>query len=141
MQHVHREHPLLFADDAVNVVLPTYATTTLIPLIDLDEEAGGTQLWENTHRTETDYEWQGEPLKIYTKAGSALTFDYRLYHGGMPCKASHNRPLVFLSYSLPWFKDTLAFESHAAIGIAPSELEQVPEEHRDIFRFARKLEE
>jgi len=59
----------------------------------------------------------------------------------MPCKADHNRPLVFLSYSLPWFKDTLAFESHSAIGIAPSELEQVPEEHRDIFRFARKLEE
>lgn len=141
MQHVHREHPLLFADDAVNVVLPTYATTTLIPLIDLDKEAGGTQLWENTHRTETDYQWQGDPLEIYTRAGSALTFDYRLYHGGMPCKASHNRPLVFLSYSLPWFKDTLAFESHAAIGISPSELEQVPEEHRDIFRFARKLEE
>lgn len=139
MQHIHREHPLLFADDDVNKALPTYAVTVIVPLIDLDEAAGGTQLWENTHKTAANYQWEGDPHVIYTRAGAALTFDYRLYHGGMPCSASHGRPLIFLSYSLPWFKDTLAFESHAAVAISKQELAAIPAEHHDMFRFANRI--
>ena len=140
MQHVHREHPLLFSADEANRNLPTYAVTVLLPLIDLDEESGGTQLWEGTHRIPGGEKWQGEPSVIYTEAGSTLTFDYRLYHGGMPCRAEHNRPMLFMSYSLPWFKDTLAFESHAALAISEQELKSIPDEHRDLFRFARRIE-
>ena len=138
-QHVHREHPLLFSDDAVNVKLPCYAVNVLMPLIDLDEQAGGTQLWPQTHLTEEEYQWEGPSTVVYTKAGSALTLDYRLYHGGMPCEADHGRPLIFLSYSLPWFTDTLAFESHAAVAISKQELEAIPEKHRDMFRFAKRI--
>lgn len=139
MQHVHREHPLLFNTDAGNANVPCYATTILIPLIDLDEEAGGTQLWEGTHTTAKDEEWEGDPHIFYTKAGSALVFDYRTYHGGMPCRASHGRPLLYFTYTMPWFHDTLAFESHAAMGISDSERMKVPEQHRDLFRFAKRI--
>jgi len=141
MQHIHREHPLLFTHDELNQQLPTYAVNMLLPLIDLDEEAGGTQIWEGTHKLRASEKWQGEPSVIYTEAGSTLTFDYRLYHGGMPCRAEHNRPMLFLSYSLPWFKDTLAFESHAAVAISQQEMLTIPEEHRDLFKFARRIEE
>lgn len=139
MQHVHREHPLLFHTDAGNANVPCYATTILIPLIDLDEEAGGTQLWEGTHTTARDESWQGDPHIFYTKAGSALVFDYRTYHGGMPCRASHGRPLLYFTYTMPWFHDTLAFESHAAMGISDGEWQAVPERHRDLFRFAKRI--
>ncbi|MCM0000238.1 MAG: phytanoyl-CoA dioxygenase family protein [Erythrobacter sp.] len=139
MQHVHREHPLLFNTDAGNANVPCYATTILIPLIDLDEEAGGTQLWEGTHMTPKSAEWQGDPLVFYTKAGSALVFDYRTFHGGMPCRASHGRPLLYFTYTMPWFHDTLAFESHAAMGLSDAERMKVPEHHRDLFRFAKRI--
>lgn len=139
MQHVHREHPLLFNTDAGNANVPCYATTILIPLIDLDEEAGGTQLWESTHTTAKHEEWSGDPHIFYTKAGSALVFDYRTYHGGMPCRASHGRPLLYFTYTMPWFHDTLAFESHAALGISDRERMSVPENHRDLFRFAKRI--
>lgn len=138
-QHIHREHPLLFSSDEVNVQLPCYAVNVLMPLIDLDEKAGGTQLWPDTHRTEENYQWQGPSRVIYTQAGSALTLDYRLYHGGMPCQADHGRPLLFLSYSLPWFQDTLAFESHANVAISDAELKEIPEQHRDMFKFAKRI--
>lgn len=138
-QHIHREHPLLFHNDAVNVQLPCYAVNVLFPLIDLDEEAGGTQVWERTHLTEEDYQWQGESTKCYTKTGSALCLDYRVYHGGMPCQATHNRPLLFLSYAMPWFTDTLAFDSHAAVAISEAELKDIPEEHREMFKFAKRI--
>ena len=139
MQHVHREHPLLFNTDAGNANVPCYATTILIPLIDLDEEAGGTQLWEGTHMTARDESWEGDPHIFYTRAGSALVFDYRTYHGGMPCRASHGRPLLYFTYTMPWFHDTLAFESHAAMGLSDDERMKVPENHRDLFRFAKKI--
>lgn len=139
MQHVHREHPLLFHSDPGNANVPCYATTILVPLIDLDEEAGGTQLWEGTHMTRRDEEYEGDPHIFYTKAGSALVFDYRTYHGGMPCRASHGRPLLYFTYTMPWFHDTLAFESHAAMGISAKERSKVPEHHRDLFRFAKQI--
>jgi tetratricopeptide (TPR) repeat protein len=139
MQHVHREHPLLFHTDPGNANVPCYATTILIPLIDLDEEAGGTQLWEGTHTTARDEEYAGDPHIFYTKAGSALVFDYRTYHGGMPCRASHGRPLLYFTYTMPWFHDTLAFESHAAMGISDTERSKVPEQHQDLFRFAKRI--
>ena len=139
MQHVHREHPLLFHSDAGNANVPCYATTILIPLIDLDEQAGGTQLWEGTHITARSQTWSGDPHIVYTKAGSALVMDYRTYHGGMPCRAAHGRPLLYFSFAMPWFHDTLAFESHAALGISDREWLNVPERHRDLFRFAKRI--
>jgi ectoine hydroxylase-related dioxygenase (phytanoyl-CoA dioxygenase family) len=139
MQHVHREHPLLFNSDAGNANVPCYASTILIPLIDLDEEAGGTQLWEGTHMTAKNASWEGDPLVFYTKAGSALVFDYRTFHGGMPCRASHGRPLLYFTYTMPWFHDTLAFESHAAMGLSDAEKMKVPENQRDLFRFAKRI--
>lgn len=141
MQHVHREHPLLFASDEANRSLPTYAVTVLVPLVDLDESMGGTQLWEGTHKLDADTKWQGDPTVCYTPAGSALVFDYRVYHGGMPCSSEGLRPLLYFTYSLPWFVDTLAFESHAALGITERELGMVDEEHRDLLRFAKRIPE
>jgi ectoine hydroxylase-related dioxygenase (phytanoyl-CoA dioxygenase family) len=139
MQHIHREHPLLFNTDPGNANVPCYATTILVPLIDLDEEAGGTQFWEGTHTGGKDDEWEGDPHIAYTRAGSALVLDYRTYHGGMPCRASHKRPLLYFTYSMPWFHDTLAFESHAAMGLSDRERMNVPEKHRDLFRFAKRI--
>ncbi len=139
MQHVHREHPLLFNDDNANANVAPYASTVLIPLIDLDEQCGGTQLWEGTHLTAKHEEWEGDPHVIYTKAGSALVFDYRLYHGGMPCNADHGRPMLYLTYSMPWFVDTMAFESHAALGLTDVERMNIADSHRDMFKFAKRI--
>ena len=110
-----------------------------MPLIDLDEQAGGTQLWEGTHTSARSETWSGDPHIVYTKAGSALVLDYRTYHGCMPCFADHGRPMLYFSYTMPWFHDTLAFESHAAMGISDGELQKVPARHRDLFRFATRI--
>jgi tetratricopeptide (TPR) repeat protein len=139
MQHVHREHPLLFNTDPGNANVPLYATTILVPLIDLDEESGGTQYWEGTHKTGKDENWKGESEVVYTPAGSALVLDYRTYHGGMPCSATHGRPLLYYTYAMPWFTDTLAFESHAALGLSDSERKNIPEKHRYLFKFAKRI--
>jgi len=141
MQHVHREHPHIFTSDEAMQGLPTYAVTVLIPLVDLDEAYGGTQLWEGSHKSGNDDSWEGDPTVVYTRAGSALVFDYRIYHGGMPCTSDKMRPVLFFSYALPWFRDTLAYESHAAFGLTKQEKQGVPEAHKGLFRFANMIAE
>jgi tetratricopeptide (TPR) repeat protein len=140
-QHVHREHPILFSDPEVNKGLPTHAVTILVPLVDLNEELGGTQLWEGTNKQPELDEPEGKPTVVYTPSGSMLVFDYLTFHGGMASSSEEIRPVLFLTYSLPWFRDSLAFESHFALGISESELAAIPSEHRDLFRFATKLPE
>jgi len=140
MQHIHREHPLLFNTDPGNANVPLYATTILVPLIDLDEESGGTQYWAGTHTTGKDDNWKGPSEVVYTKAGSALVLDYRTYHGGMPCASTHGRPLLYFTYAMPWFTDTLAFESHAALGLSDAERMNIPEKHRYLFKFSKRIE-
>jgi len=83
--------------------------------------------------------WEGQPTVVYSKAGTALVFDYRVYHGGMACSADVVRPTLFIAYSQPWFRDTLGYQSHAAAGITESERATIPEEHRDMFRFSTVL--
>jgi tetratricopeptide (TPR) repeat protein len=140
-QHIHREHPLLFTEDTYNAALPAYAVNVLIPLLDLDEQLGGTQVWEGTHRLGGDERWQGPSKVVHAQQGDALVLDYRVYHGGMPCLAGDMRPVLFITYSLPWFRDTLAFDNHDAVAISPAELAAMPESHRPFFRFARRAED
>lgn len=137
-QHVHREHPLLFIKDEHNCVLPTYAVTVLIPLVDLNASLGGTQLWPQTHKLGLDAGHEDPSTVLYAQKGDALLFDYRTFHGGMPCSAEELRVVLFITYSLPWFRDTLAFESHDALALSQEELNCIPEQYRDLFRFARK---
>lgn len=140
-QHVHREHPLLFEDVEANRGLPTHAVTILVPLVDLNEELGGTQLWEGTNKAVEIDEPEGEPTVVYTRKGSMLVFDYSTFHGGLASRSDDVRPVLFLTYSLPWFRDSMAFESHFALGITEKELDAIPAEHKDLFRFATKLAE
>lgn len=140
-QHVHREHPLLFSNDDTNVQLPLYAANLLIPLTDIDEQLGGTQVWEGTHRLRSDQTWQGPSKVIHARMGDAIALDYRTFHGGMQCVAGNLRPLLFISYSLPWFRDTLAFDLHDAVAVSPSERAAIPQPYRDFFRFARSIQD
>ena len=138
-QHVHREHPLLFTTDEANKDLPTQAVTALMPLVDLNEDFGGTQVWPGTHDLGLEDEFEGQPEIFYSKAGSVLVFDYRVYHGGMACTANEIRPTLYISYSQPWFRDTLAYDSHFALGMTKEEKDSIEEGHKDMFRFATIL--
>ena len=51
LQHVHRDHPPLFAEaGGLNAFFPPYALHVVVPLVDLTEETGTTAMWEGSHR-------------------------------------------------------------------------------------------
>ena len=115
--------------------VPPYAVTVLIPLLDLNEETGSTQIWEGSHRLGRNDEVRGQPTNADVRAGSCLAFDYRLYHGGTPTLGESPRPVLYLVYSRPWFRDSKNFFSHPPLPITEGEKAALPAKHRPLFRF------
>jgi len=82
-QRIHREHPLLFTNDQFHQRLAAYAINVLIPLVDLDEQPGGTPWCEGTHRIPAEARWQGLSKLVYAKRGDALPLPRIMKLGGV----------------------------------------------------------
>ncbi len=139
-QAIHLDHPPLFgvADDG----MPVYALTMVIPLVDLSPDRGTTAIWEGTHRGEQrfdllrrlmdspDYSDASLPM---AKQGDAYLMDYRVIHGGMANRSDEARPILYIVYSRPWFRDGFNFKSQNAVSISKKQLKKVPQRHRSLF--------
>mmetsp|Transcript_37725 Transcript_37725/g.82835 ORF Transcript_37725/g.82835 Transcript_37725/m.82835 type:complete len:364 (+) Transcript_37725:120-1211(+) len=87
-----------------------YAICLFIPLIDLNNEVGYTQLWPGSHR-HRDLVGFGKVAEIAEAtfdgkclAGDAVWYDYRLLHRGMPNSSSDVvRPVVQLIFKRKWY--------------------------------------
>lgn len=139
-QAIHLDHPPLFgvADDE----LPVYALTMVIPLIDLTPATGTTAIWEGSHRgaerfdllrrlmDSPDFSDASLPM---AKQGDAYLMDYRVIHGGMANRSDVARPILYIVYSRPWFRDGFNFKSQNAVSISKKQLKKVPKQHRSLF--------
>ncbi len=140
MQHIHRDHPALFAEAGrLSDILPPYALTVVVPLVDLDEETGTTALWEGSHRaTPTGHEENGgaqsallvEASLPWSKLGDCYFMDYRLLHAGTANNSSRPRPILYLVYSRIWFQDRKNFKKQAPLQMSQAEYERIPEDLR-----------
>ena len=69
---------------------PPYALCVFVPLIDLDQSTGFTQFWPGSHVTDkllgfgAAAEVLGGTVDGVCTAGSAIVYDYRTMHRGMP---------------------------------------------------------
>jgi len=137
VQHVHRDHPQLFAEaGGLNAFFPPYALNVAIPLIDLDEETGTTAVWEGSHRIksraeETRYSKpEMEALKgavlPWPKRGDAYLVDYRLRHTGTANTSDQPRPIIYIVFSRRWFDDRKNFDMQSPLLINRNEQERIP---------------
>ncbi len=134
-QHVHRDQSLLFMEaEKLSLLLPPYALSLAIPLVDLTERCGGTQVWVGSHLKEPNVlENFVNRQTLYSELGDAFLLDYRVIHGGMPNHGAVPRPILYLVYSRRWFRDLENFKKHPPLRVAQEELEQVPESLRELF--------
>jgi hypothetical protein len=118
-QFVHRDSPSLSGDYEVDAKLPPYALTTLIPLVDANEETGSTRVWLGSHH-------QGDPEKGQTLPsdspnvdfGSLLMTDSRVLHCGSPNVSSKVRPLLYNTYHRNWFRDYSGYSRRQSVSIS-----------------------
>jgi len=138
-QHIHRDNPLIFGKECVYEggnacvpLLPPYAITVAIPLIPADESTGTTRVWLGSHLVEGHE--GGQAIDPYMNLGDCLFFDYRVKHCGLPNKSEQIRPLVYLTYHRPWFRDVVGnYSETGLINISPEEYKKIPTQHIKLF--------
>lgn len=142
-QAIHLDHPPLFGlQESVNE-LPVWATTLVVPLVELNDEIGPTAIWPRTHTSPDrierleqlmatpDYSLAERPN---TQLGDAYLMDYRLIHGGLANLSQQVRPILYLVYGRPWFRDGFNFSAQAAFSISKKQRKKVPKRWQGLFR-------
>ena len=117
--HTDGEH--LFGPEVPT--LPPHVLNVFVPLVDITPEIGGTELCPGSHHLTRGvpeiYEqssehlktigWRGNPLALEIPAGSVLLFDYRLLHRALANRTDRLRPILYLTFAKPWFRDVHNF--------------------------------
>ncbi len=117
-QHVHMDHHLLFEGAVLSRALPPYAATLAIPLIDLSPPTGGTRVWIGSHRKLPGFIGRrAGGVVLRPQRTDAYLMDYRLLHGGTANTSALARPVMYMAYSRPWFRDAANFVRHPPIRI------------------------
>jgi ectoine hydroxylase-related dioxygenase (phytanoyl-CoA dioxygenase family) len=132
-QHEHRDGPLLFGGLDLERGLPPHAITVAVPLVDLDEHTGTTRVWPGSHRTWNSSVGDRSSEDPIVDAGSALLWDYRLRHGGLPNRSSRPRPLLYLTYARPWFEDVPNYSKQEPLIMSARQRRRVPVECTSLF--------
>jgi len=91
---------------------PPYAICVFLPLIDLNPERGFTQFWPGTHAYDGLLGFGGvgplvgAAVDATVDAGSAVLYDYRLMHRGMPNRSQEERPILQFIYNHKDYTET-----------------------------------
>lgn len=147
-QPVHFDFPPLFESEELCASLPPYAITLVVPLVDLNESTGSTAVWEGSHRRVGSRQQLSELADSgdFTEAslptpkmGEVFLMDFRLIHAGTANQSEHPRPILYIVYSRPWFREELNFSEQPPINLSQSQLLKVPKKHRHLFAAARPM--
>lgn len=100
-QRWHADTPHLFHQH-----LPPHVLSVLVPLSDVTEALGPTEFRLGSHGYGNLQGPDGGPgVAPCPKAGSVLIYDYRIEHRGLANCAESPRPLLYLTYAKPWWRD------------------------------------
>jgi ectoine hydroxylase-related dioxygenase (phytanoyl-CoA dioxygenase family) len=131
-QHCHRDGKVLFGPIGIDRLLPAYAVTVGIPLLEMNELYGTTALWPGSHLDYREGSSKGgvEPV---VSTGSCVFWDYRLLHGGTANRSTVPRPLLYLMYCRPWFLDHVNYRRQPPLRASKRWLSTLSDENRRLL--------
>lgn len=133
-QHIHRDHPQLFAEGNLGSVLPAHAINVAVPLVDVDLETGPTGVWLGSHRwAESQKAELAAMTRVPYQRGDAVLVDYRALHTGLANNGRRVRPILYMVYSRPWFCDDANYRSRSSLNMPLEIYEGLPEAARDLL--------
>lgn len=107
-QHHHRDGTELFPETKLGAILPPFALTVLIPLVDVDGDNGATAFQPGTHRYPPG-EADIEPATAALPRGSLIAWNFETLHWGLPNRSDRPRPALYLTLCRPFWTDMTNF--------------------------------
>jgi ectoine hydroxylase-related dioxygenase (phytanoyl-CoA dioxygenase family) len=95
--------------------LPPHCINVFYPLVDLSTENGCTEFVPGSHRLRHFDSTIETTFGLCCKIGGAVLFDYRLKHRGGSNISQEPRPVLYLAYSKPFFRDTGNIRSESSL--------------------------
>jgi ectoine hydroxylase-related dioxygenase (phytanoyl-CoA dioxygenase family) len=102
-QRWHMDTPHLFS---VRTHLPPHSLSVFVPLVDLVPSNGPTEFQLATH-IKAKLVVPQRHVVACCPAGSLVVYDVRIMHRGGPNASVDERPVVYLTFSRIWYRDTL----------------------------------
>lgn len=110
---MHRDVYPIFNDlagdydiDHLDITLPPYYFTVLIPLVQITPENGPTQFIKGTHKKPVVREVEKEPIYApLLSPGDVVIFDGRLLHRGSANQSKEERMVAYLTFVANWYHD------------------------------------
>ena len=143
-QQLHSDGGGLFGS-AVDNLLPPHAILLGIPLINLDNINGTTEIFpKNNLKNEKFINEQQNSLscKPFLKKGDCYLMDFRTIHRGLANNSNKKRSILFVRYCLPWWRDIANYRRKISskhtvspIRIDNSGLSSIPEHLKYLFRY------
>ena len=134
-QHVHKDHPRLF-DRTVDTVIPSFAVSMMIPLVNLNDLNGTTRVWRGSNIASEEGIKSIEAEDPHVSIGSCYLMDYKLLHQGTANRSKKIRPILYNTYSRPWFRDSINFRMQPKVQTSSKEYKKVAEAHKSLFSIA-----
>jgi ectoine hydroxylase-related dioxygenase (phytanoyl-CoA dioxygenase family) len=136
-QPIHQDGGDLFPQAALNRLLPTFAVTVGVPLLEMNEIYGTTALWPGSHRDETLASAESdEPL---VREGSFVIWDYRLRHCGTANRSAAPRPLLYMTYCRSWFLDHKNYQQQPPLRAPKGYLASLSQDLRPLLARAQEF--
>ncbi|MCA1199929.1 phytanoyl-CoA dioxygenase family protein [Sphingomonas sp. R647] len=102
-QTAHRD-AWLYPREGLDRLLPPFALAFAVPLVTMDETSGRTAFWRGSHRSgATNAPDTPHDLAPIVHPGSAILWDYRIYHTGLANHGTTPRPVLFTALSREWW--------------------------------------
>jgi hypothetical protein len=98
----HRDVYSLFDDEKLELSLPIFYITVLIPLGDINRINGATEFIVGSHRRRGK---SGERIIAEAKVGSAIVCNGMVYHRGRANRSDTERHVLYVVYCKRWYRD------------------------------------
>lgn len=139
-QESHRDSNFLFGGLDMEIGLPPFAMTLLIPLVDVTPDMGPTEFWPGSHLNRDEAAaCAGLPERAPVKAGSVVFLDSRVMHRGGANVSGPVRPTIYFSFHRGWYHESGGYENKPQVRVTPAMLEKLPEAYRPLFAWALHL--
>jgi len=111
--------------------LPPHCLNVFVPLVRLTTENGGTEMAPRTQHL-GHYDDKTHTTTALAAAGECIIFDFRLRHRGLGNRSNRPRPLLYLTYCIPSFRDTMNFNKRRYLKLP--ELASLPTQRNSVGR-------
>lgn len=139
-QEIHRDSNFLFGGLDMEIDLPPYAMTLLIPLQDVPEGMGPTEFWPGSHVNRDEAAATAvPPQRAAVTVGSVVLIDARVFHRGGANVTGPVRAVAYFSYHRSWYAEHSGYEDKPQVRVTPAMLQRLPQAYRPLFAWALHL--